>query len=429
MATGTARSNVLAGSEGSGTIFTRSHVTEFQLRQGESIMIHSQPDDAPGRAETFTSSPGAQDAPGQPDGPTLYEFLTRLVTSPDAQAAFDADPRATLDHAGLGDMSATDVLQASSLVLDYAPVEIADEYGRSLQSSVEKFAASTQHVAINELHPAQPLEQEVTELSMLPPNDTPAPGSSIPAPDDAGDTNIDIEQNDSHNLINVHDVLSGNNVANGVGNVVGDTTSQATDTVDNTVNTVGDVTGDVTGVAGDVTGTVGDVTGTVGDVTGAVGDVTGVAGDLTGALPSGDAASADAGALSGVAGGALDTVGDVAGGVPVAGDIAGPAVDTVGGVAGGAVGTVEGVAGGAVDTVGGVAGGVVGGPVAGVTEALPAPADLPVVGDVAEQLPVDDVVSHLPAPSDLPVVGDIAGPAVEDVAGAATSALPLDGLL
>ncbi|GAB2652426.1 hypothetical protein GCM10027271_08130 [Saccharopolyspora gloriosae] len=387
-------------------------------------MIHSQPDDAPDRAETPTSTPGAQDAPSQPDGPTLYEFLTRLVTSPDAQAAFDADPRATLDHAGLGDMSATDVLQASSLVLDYAPVEIADEYGRSLQSSVEKFAASTQHVAINELHPAQPHEQEM-ELSMLPPHNTPAPSPEAPA----GDTNIDIEQNDSHNLISVHDVLSGNDVANGVGNVVGDTTSDATNTVDNTVNTVGDVTGDVTGTVGDVTGTVGDVTGAVGDVTGAVGDVTGVAGDLTGALPAGAPAGIEGGALSGVAGGALDTVGDVAGGVPVAGDIAGPAVDTVGGVAGGAVGTVEGVAGGAVDTVGGVAGGVVGGPVADVTSALPAPADLPVVGDVAEQLPVDDVVSHLPAPSDLPVVGDIAGPAVEDVAGAATSALPLDGLL
>ncbi|GAA3363846.1 IniB N-terminal domain-containing protein [Saccharopolyspora gregorii] len=394
-------------------------------------MTHPQPDDAPGRTEPPTATPGAHEAPGQPDAPTLYEFLTRLVTSPDAQAAFDADPRATLDHAGLGDMSATDVLHASSLVLDYAPVEIADEYGRSLQSSVEKFAASTQHVAINELHPAQPHEQEVTELSMLPPHNTPAPAPADDAEQNINEeTNVNIEQTDSHNLVNVHDVLSGNEILSGnevnVGNVVGDTTSSAFAGGDSIVGTVGDV---AFGGINEVTNTVDTTVNTVGNVAGGSADLS-VVDDLTGALPvGGDAASVDAGALSGVAGGALDAVGGVASDVPVAGDIAGPAVDTVGGVAGGAVGTVEGVAGGAVDTVGGIAGGAVAGPVGDVASALPAPADLPVVGDVAESLPVEDVASHLPAPSDLPVVGDIAGPAVEDVAGAATSALPLDGLL
>ncbi|MFR9728990.1 IniB N-terminal domain-containing protein [Saccharopolyspora sp. MS10] len=383
-------------------------------------MIHSQPDDAPGRTEAPASAPGAHAAPGQPDEPTLHEFLTRLVTSPDALAAFDADPRATLDAVGLGDMTATDVQHASSLVLDYAPVEIADEYGRSLQSSVDKFAASTQHVAINELHPAQPHEQEVTELSMLPPNNTPAPAPHDDVEQHIHDeTNVEIEQNDSHNLISVHDVLSGNDVLNGnqanIGNVVGDTTTTTVEGGDSIVGTVGDV---VFGSVNEVTNTVDNTVNTVGGV--AEGATSGLPmDDLTGALPAGDTASVDAvGPLSGVAGGALDTVGDVASDVPVAGDVAAPALDSVGGVAGGALGTVDGVAGG-----------VVGGPVADVAGSLPAPADLPVVGDVAETLPVDDVAGSLPAPSDLPVVGDIAGPAVEDVTGAATSALPLDGLL
>ncbi|MBQ6643544.1 MAG: IniB N-terminal domain-containing protein, partial [Saccharopolyspora sp.] len=202
--------------------------------------MHSQPEDAPGRAETPDSHPEA----AAPDGPTLYEFLTRIVTSPDARSAFDADPRATLDQAGLGDMSATDVLQATSLVLDYAPVEVADEYGRSLQSSVEKFAANTQHVAITELHPAHPPEQEVTELSMLHSENPPAPA---PNEDPESETNVNVEQTDSHNLINVHDVLSGNDVANG--NAVGDVTDavgNVTNTVDNTVSTVGGVAGGAT---------------------------------------------------------------------------------------------------------------------------------------------------------------------------------------
>ena len=119
--------------------------------------MHSQPEDAPGRAETPDSHPEA----AAPDGPTLYEFLTRIVTSPDARSAFDADPRATLDQAGLGDMSATDVLQATSLVLDYAPVEVADEYGRSLRaasrSSPRTPSTSRSRNCIPHIHPSRKL--------------------------------------------------------------------------------------------------------------------------------------------------------------------------------------------------------------------------------------------------------------------------------
>ena len=230
-------------------------------------MPHSQPEDAPGRAE----APDSHGPEAAQDVPTLYEFLTRIVTSPDAREAFAADPQAMLNQAGLGDMSATDVLQATSLVLDYAPVEVAETYGRTLQTSAETFAANSQHVAIKELHPALPHEQEVTELSMLPSHNTPAP-----SPNEDPSTNINVEQNDSHNLINVHDVLSGNDIANGAGDTVGDVTGgvgntvgNVTNSVDNTVNTVGDVTGNV----GNVTGDLGGVTNTVGDVAGGVGDL------------------------------------------------------------------------------------------------------------------------------------------------------------
>ncbi|QUG99653.1 hypothetical protein HUO13_01545 [Saccharopolyspora erythraea] len=489
-------------------------------------MPHSQPE---GRAETFASSPGTQ---FEADQPTLHEFLTRLVSDPAARSAFDTDPHATLDQAGLGGMTATDVLQAASLVLDYAPVEVVQEYDRSLQSSVEKFAASTQHVAINQLHPVHPLEQE--ELTMLHNSSPQAPdfsqGGDVdklmpqPAPESkGGDVNVDIEQNDSHNLISVHHIASDNNIGNiaAVGNVVGDvvgdtantvvgtvgdvaygSVSQVTNTVDNSVDMGGDLVAgagsaliggdvniqpvnEVTNVVGDVTNVAGDLTG--GDVTDVAGNVTGVAGDLpvvggvantvggvAGDLPVvGDVAGAAGSGELPVVGDVAGTVGGVAGGLPVVGDVAGaagsgelPVVGDVAGTVGGVTDLAGGVTGGlpvvgdvapaisdpsALPVVGGVAGELpvddvagalpvddvadtVGGvtdTVGGVTSALPVDdvtSNLP-VDDVTSALPVNDVTSHLPAPSDLPVVGPVAGGAVEQIAGEATSALPLDGLL
>jgi hypothetical protein len=414
------------------------------------------PQHATGRAESPIPDPT-----GQSDGPTLHEFLTRLVSDPAARSAFDADPQATLDQAGLGGMTATDVLQATSLVLDYAPVEVVTEYDRSLQSSVEKFAASTQHVAINQLHPAHPFEQE--EQSML--QNTPAQPADFsgsndvdatmpapaPAPATGGDVNVDIEQTDSHNLISIHD----NNIAtdNIVGSIVGNTIGQVGDNVDlgdvtsvarlaitetnYTANQIWDDSLDVTVGAGEIV--YGDVTDVVGNVTSGdalnivneaplVGDlnVTGVLGDVTG----GDVTSivTDAPLVGDVIGGDVTSiatdapiVGDVVGGV-VGGDVTN-VVGNVTGVAGDLpiVGEVTGVVGdvaGDVPVVGDVVGGVAGGDVS----ALP-------VEDATSALPVGDVVSHLPAPSDLPLAGPVVGETVENVAGTATSALPLDGLL
>ncbi|GAB3282007.1 IniB N-terminal domain-containing protein [Parasphingorhabdus pacifica] len=327
--------------------------------------------DLSGHADTRTSDPGTGSAPGLSDEPTLYEFLTRLSSNPDARAAFEADPRASLDQAGLGDMTATDVLHATSLVFDYAPVEVVENNGRVLQDSADKFATSSQYAAINHLHPAHPHEQEVTELSML--NNTPESNPDFsdggdadeqtPAPNnnvEHGDTNVEIEHTDSHNLISVHDVVSDNNVANvaAVGNTVGGgAVNEVTNTVDNTVSSVGDLTANV-----------GDVASVAGGVSGIAGDVTGVAGDANAV-----------GGVTNTVGGTLDT-----------------ATEPVGGVLDTATAPVEPV----VDT---------------------ATAPVEPVLDTATA-PVGEAV---PAPSDLPIVGDVAGGAVENVAGG----LPVDGLL
>lgn len=201
------------------------------------------------------SQPGEASAPANELGqPTLHEFLTRLASSPDARAAFDADPRAALDQAGLEGITEADVLQASSLVLDYAPIEVVEEYDRSLQSSVEKFAANTQFAAFNQVHPVHPHDQEVTEHSMLHSTPEQAPDFSqggdvdqqlpeqpAPAQEQPANIDTDTEINDSGNLISVHDVANGNAIGN-VGGNVGDT--------------VGDVVGNTTGVVGEVTDTV-----------------------------------------------------------------------------------------------------------------------------------------------------------------------------
>ncbi|WP_168586162.1 IniB N-terminal domain-containing protein [Saccharopolyspora sp. ASAGF58] len=397
------------------------------------------PQHTSGHAESSTTGPGKHSTTGQSDEPTLYEFLTRLVSDPAARSAFDADPQATLGQAGLGGMTATDVLQATSLVLDYAPVEVVAEYDRSLQSSVEKFAASTQHVAINQLHPAHPIEQE--ELTMLKPtpadygkdNDVdatlpPAPAPA-PAPAPSNKVDVDIEKNytDSFNLISVHDIASNNDIANGniVGSIVGSNVTQANETathvfdtsvdltsgaasivhgdviniVGNSTNVdvlnianeapvVGDITANVTHVVGDVT--VGDVNAIVANVPVAgnvVGDVTAivatapVVGDVVANVASGNITNV---------GGVVSDATNVVGNVPVVGDV--PAGDG------------PGIPAGDVSAL----------PVEDVTSGLPA-------GDVSA-LPVEHATSTLSAPSDLPVVGG----GLESVAHTATSAAPLD---
>ncbi|GLY05098.1 MULTISPECIES: IniB N-terminal domain-containing protein [Actinoplanes] len=54
--------------------------------------------------------------------PTLQDFVLNLIYDPAARSAFEIDPEATLQHAGLSDVTAADVQQVLPLVLDSAPV-------------------------------------------------------------------------------------------------------------------------------------------------------------------------------------------------------------------------------------------------------------------------------------------------------------------
>ncbi len=139
----------------------------------------------------------------EPDQLTLHQFLSKLVASGDARSAFEADPRTSLDEAGLGDMSVADVLHASSLVLDYAPAEVVREYHRSLQSSFEKLAAdSGGAAAISELLPPFPQNTEMTELTMLDFSGIAGNGDAPFAYSPAHNVESD---KDSHNGIDIHD--------------------------------------------------------------------------------------------------------------------------------------------------------------------------------------------------------------------------------
>src|SRR4051794_18988031 len=54
--------------------------------------------------------------------PTLQDFVLNLIYDPAARSAFEIDPHATLEAAGLGDVTAADVQDVLPLVLDYAPL-------------------------------------------------------------------------------------------------------------------------------------------------------------------------------------------------------------------------------------------------------------------------------------------------------------------
>jgi hypothetical protein len=303
-------------------------------------MPNPQHEDAPyPDAGAPTSHQRNQSNPEQAGQPTLHEFLTRLVTSPEARSEFDADPRSALDQAGFHQMTAADVHHAATLALDYAPVEVVTEFDRSLQTSVENFAG-VQNVVVEHPHLAAPVihPQEMHE----PEHPVHPPVHPAPPPKDVSDVNmhkadfskagdadkhlsggkghgdVDIKEQDSHNLINVHDIASGNNIAGGVGNVAqapGEVVHDVTHTVNNVAETAGHAPTAVTGLAGHLP--------VVGDVAGHLPVVGGALGHESASHHSTGAEHHD-GALSHlpVAGPVADQVGDVAHHLPVAGDVA-----------------------------------------------------------------------------------------------------------
>ncbi len=166
-----------------------------------------------------SASEGQPGVEGEQPAPlSLHEFLSKLMTSAETRSAFEADPHATLEDAGLGDVHATDILHATSLMLDYAPVDVVRDYDRSMHDSFEKFAAiSSGAVPISELTSSSPQHNNMMELSMLNKGWDHEPdhqGSPQPAPPPAhhDDQRVNIVEKDSYNGIDIHDnhLLSGN---------------------------------------------------------------------------------------------------------------------------------------------------------------------------------------------------------------------------
>ncbi|WP_145737351.1 IniB N-terminal domain-containing protein [Saccharopolyspora dendranthemae] len=269
---------------------------------------------------------------------TMHEFLSRLVSDPGARSAFEADPLGSLKQADLGEMSSTDVVQAASLMLDHAPVEIVEKLVRATQPGLARLGGN-QHVALtyplpsfvdgdNEMeHESMPTPDIFSSLGdvdrMMPSSETSNTDESTTTTETSEDTNGsnnpigagnefqldgligDINAGDVSGITNSGDINAGNVVGNGVTDVVGGVT-----------DTVGGVEG------GDVMGGLGDIAG-AGDITGGLQDLGGVmpeVGDVTNALPvEGMTDLAPQGSLmapvTGADGPVEGTVGDLAGGL------------------------------------------------------------------------------------------------------------------
>src|SRR5438067_3193006 len=60
---------------------------------------------------------------------TLHEFTLNLLSEPQALEAFNADPQAVLNAAGLSDVTAADVHEIIPLVMDTAPASLTETLG------------------------------------------------------------------------------------------------------------------------------------------------------------------------------------------------------------------------------------------------------------------------------------------------------------
>ncbi|MEV4645125.1 hypothetical protein [Saccharopolyspora sp. NPDC049357] len=270
---------------------------------------------------------------------TMYEFLSRLVTDSGARSAFEADPRGSLEQADLGEMSNTEVVQAASLVLDHAPVEIVERFVRAAQSGLARLGGN-QHVALTYPLPSFVDGDNEMEHESMP---TPDIFSSLGDVDQMMRSSEDGSTEETTNTTETSEDTTGSNNPVGAGNefqldgLVGDINAGDISGITNNgdVN-AGNVVGNgVTDVVGGVTDTVGGVEG--GDVMGGLGDIAG-AGDITGGLQ-------DLGGVMPEVGGVMPEVGDVTNALPVEGmtDLA-PAGSLMAPVTG-AESPVEGTAG------------------------------------------------------------------------------------
>jgi hypothetical protein len=130
----------------------------------------------------------------------VHDFLARVVSDPQAQAAFAADPAAALEEAGLGDLDTEQLGYACSLAVDYAPADVVEAYRSALASGLADHGAPGRNVSIN----SATNSSEIASMNMHKPHH------------DHGhhfghDGDVDkFMAKDSFNLINIHDNFSHN---------------------------------------------------------------------------------------------------------------------------------------------------------------------------------------------------------------------------
>jgi hypothetical protein len=104
--------------------------------------------------------------------PTLQDFVLNLIYDPAARQAFELDPESTLQHAGLGDVTAVDVQQVIPMVVDYAPAAGVSDIGGlddiytgvanlDVAGAVAQLQAITSHAV---LAPTQGINTDITSV-------------------------------------------------------------------------------------------------------------------------------------------------------------------------------------------------------------------------------------------------------------------------
>lgn len=272
-------------------------------------------------AQAGSAAPTSEEEANAQSG-SVHEFLVRVVTDPQARAAFAADPAATAAAAGFGDLYSAQLGDACSFALDYAPADVVDVYRSSLHAALAHVDGPIRGTAINAAHHA-------TEIADM-------PGQAF---GHHGDVDKFMAK-DSFNLVNVHDVASNNtisgqgaelpNPAQGAGAVTG-ALSQGTEQVHDVASGLPAVGPAASHVVPEHLPTPEQLPATVSHVAAqgpeqlhAAAESLPVVGNVADQLPSPDAATSHLSALPAHAPAALNApVENVAGNLPVVGDVAG----------------------------------------------------------------------------------------------------------
>lgn len=162
--------------------------------------MSADPGTTPGRgtgseAPTGSAAPAPSEEVSDAQPITLHEFLARVVTDPEARAAFAADPTAAASAAGFGDLDSDQLGQACSFALDHAPADVVEVYRSSLHGALAHVDGGPRGTVITTANHA-------TEIANMPQH----------AFGHHGDVDKHFMAKDSFNVVNIHDNLSDNSV-------------------------------------------------------------------------------------------------------------------------------------------------------------------------------------------------------------------------